>query len=87
MEVNSPQRSSGSLSKYKSKSPIKRMFPARIMDSDDLDEQQPSRTVNPAAPKHYEGRLRDSKIVGEVSNEWSSDESDEVPTLGRQLYY
>ena len=51
-----------------------------------VDEQQPSSTArngdSPAAPR-CKG-LRDLKIVGEVSNEWSSDESDEFPAkLGR----
>ena len=53
-----------------------------IMDSDnDSEEQQPSITIrngdSPAAPR-CKG-LRDLKIVGEVSNEWSSDESDKFP--------
>ena len=55
---------------------------SKIVDSDnDSEEQQPSSTIrngdSPAAPR-CKG-LRDLKIVGEVSNEWSSDESDKFP--------
>ena len=68
-------------------SPKKSKIVTRIMDSDnDSEEQQPSSTVGNgvslAAPRRK--GLRDLKIVGEVSNEWSSDESDEFPAkLGR----
>ena len=57
---------------------------SKIIDSDS-EEQQPSSTVrnsnSPAAPRRHKG-LRDLKIVGEVSNEWNSDDSDAASKLG-----
>lgn len=57
---------------------------------DDSEGQQPSSTVkngdSPSAPKHRRG-LRDLKVTGKVPNDWSSDESDELPNIRTSLIY
>lgn len=76
--------------------PKKRSRVALKFDTDEEEEgeEHPSSTVksggSPPAHRHRRG-LRDLKVVGTISNKWTSDEddddSDELPTIGTWLHY